>query len=224
MSKTRILLVDDHELIRAGLRAILDRQNDIEVVAEASDASDGFLAACREQPDILILDLTMPKGGSLDLIRKLQEKGLPTRVLVLSMHDEPAYARAAIAAGALGYVVKTISEQDLLGALRSVIRGHLIVDLDDEAKTASIFSNTMSAARSKGKNALTKLSERELEVLALLGQGHGNQAIAELLDISPKTVATYRARIGEKLGLKTTPDYVKYVVDTGLIMKRNLPQ
>jgi len=217
------MLVDDHALLRAGLRALLDRQSDLEVVAEASNAADGFSVACRERPDLLILDLTMPGGGSLDLLRKLQEKEIATRVLVLSMHDDPAYARAAIAAGALGYVVKTVSEQDLLGALRSVKRGHLIVDLDDEAKTASVFTNITSSARTKGKSTLAKLSERELEVLVLLGQGHANQAVAELLDISPKTVATYRARIGEKLGLKTTPEFVKYVADTGLVVKPDRP-
>jgi two-component system, NarL family, response regulator NreC len=214
VSKTRVLLVDDHALLRAGIRALLDRQEDFQVIAEASNVAEALAVAARERPDLLVLDLTMPGGGSLELAKRLQEKAIPTRVLVLSMHDDPAYARAAIAGGALGYVVKTISEQDLLDALRSVRRGHLIVDLDDEAKTAAIFSKAPPAA--KGKNALAKLSERELEVLMLLGQGHSNQAVAEQLDISPKTVATYRARIGEKLGIKSTPEFVKYVADTGL--------
>lgn len=223
MSKARVLLVDDHALLRAGIRALLDRQDDFEVVAEASNAAEALSLAARERPDLLILDLTMPGGGSLELPKKLLEQEIPTRVVVLSMHDDPAYARAAIAGGAMGYVVKTISEQDLLGALRSVKRGHLIVDLDDEAKTAAVFANAPPAAGSKGKSALAKLSERELEVLALLGQGHSNQSVAELLDISPKTVATYRARIGEKLGIKSTPEFVKYVADTGLVARPDGP-
>lgn len=223
MSKTSVMLVDDHVLLRAGLRALFDRQADLEVVAEASNAADAFSVACRERPEVLLLDLTMPGGGSFELLKKLHEQQLPTRVLVLSMHDDPAYARAALAAGAMGYVVKTISEQDLLDALRSVKRGHLIVDLDDEAKTASVFSSSVPSAQTRGKNTQAKLSERELEVLVLLGQGHTNQSVAQLLDISPKTVATYRARIGEKLGLKTTPQFVKYVMDTGLIVKHDPP-
>ena len=223
MSKAKVMLVDDHAVLRAGLRALIDRQPDMEVTAEASNVADALALACRQRPDLLVLDLTMPGGGSLALVKKLQEQELPTRILVLTMHDDPAYARAAIAAGVLGYVVKTISEQDLLGAFRSVRRGHLIVDLDDEAKTASVFGGSTSSARVKEKIAHAKLSEREIEVLVLLGQGHSNQSVAELLDISPKTVATYRARIGEKLGLKTTPEFVKYVTNTGLLVKPDQP-
>ena len=154
----------------------------------------------------------------MDVLKKIREE-VGSRVLVLSMHDDPAYARAAIANGATGYVVKTIGEQDLLAAIRSVRRGHLIVDLDDEVKTASVFSGPGSSGQSKSKASAQKLSDRELEVLALLGQGHTNQSIADLLDISPKTVATYRSRIGEKLGLRSTAEFVKYVTDTGLANK-----
>lgn len=214
MSKTTVMLVDDHALVRAGLRALLDRQADLTVVAEASSVPEALAAIQCQPPEVLILDLTMPGGGSLDLLNHLRKHQVPTRALVLSMHDDPAYARAAIAAGALGYVVKTIGEQDLLDALRSVKRGHLIVDLDDEAKTAGVFSSAGPPTR--GKARLAQLSEREVEVLTLLGQGHTNVVVAEKLDISPKTVATYRARIGEKLGLKTTADFVRYATDTGL--------
>lgn len=218
MTKAKVMLVDDHALLRAGLRALLDRQDDLQVVAEASNVREALTLVARERPDLLILDLTMPGGGSLEFLKRIQQEKLAARVLVLSMHDDPAYARAALAAGALGYLVKTISEQDLLGAIRSVRRGHLIVDLDDEDKTQSVFRSATPLSRSKAETAVAKLSERETEVLILLGQGHTNQSVADHLDISPKTVATYRARIGEKLGLKSTPEFVKYVLDTGLIV------
>lgn len=219
MSKSRVMLVDDHALLRAGLRALLDRQDDLAVVAEASTIAEALIHFSRDKPDLIILDLTMPGGGSLGFVKRVHDDVSPSRVLVLSMHDDPAYARAAIAAGAMGYVVKTISEQDLLGAVRSVRRGHLIVDLDDEEKTASVFSSSAHSPRSKTEAAAAKLSDRETAVLLLLGQGYTNQAVADKLDISPKTVATYRARIGEKLGLKSTPELVKYVIDTGLLSR-----
>jgi two-component system response regulator NreC len=215
MAKMGLMLVDDHTVLRAGLKALFDRQADMEVVAEADNAMEAFARVRDARSEVLILDLTLPGGGSLELISQLQRLTKPPRVLVLSMHDDPAYARSALAAGASGYVVKTIREQDLLVAVRAVQRGQVFVDLDDEAKTASVFAPTGSAGN-KNSTAAGKLSEREFEVLRLLGQGQTNQAVAEQLDISPKTVATYRARIAEKLGLKTTADFVRYATDTGI--------
>jgi DNA-binding NarL/FixJ family response regulator len=159
----------------------------------------------------MILDLSLPGGGSLDLIETLQALPHAPRVLVLSMHHDPPYARAALAAGARGYVVKTISEQELLAAVRAVCRGRLFVDLDDEKLTRSVL---LGPANRSGA-PVAKLSEREIEVLKLLGAGYSNQSVAERLELSPKTVATYRARIAEKLGLKTTADFVQYVATLG---------
>lgn len=217
MAKIRLLLVDDHTVMRAGLRALFDRQSDMEVVAEAGSAIEALVQARATEPDVVILDLTLPGGGSLELIGKLLALGTKPRVLVLSMHDDPAYARSALAAGASGYVVKTVREPDLIAAVRAIRRGQVFVDLDDEERTASVFGPAGLLGSGGGAVAAGKLSERELEVLRLLGQGHTNQAVAERLDISPKTVATYRARIAEKLGLKSTADFVKYAADTGLL-------
>ncbi len=216
MDKIRLLLIDDHTVVRAGLRALFDRQADMEVVAEADSAAEGFRLAAADHPDVVILDLTLPAGGSLELIGRLRGLQPPPHVLVLTMHDDPAYARSAVAAGASGYAVKTVGEQDLLTAVRGIRRGQVFVDLDDEARTAAVFGPAALAGRKGQPPAVSKLSEREREVLRLLGQGHTNLAIAEQLDISPKTVATYRARIAEKLGLKTTAEFVRYVTDTGL--------
>ena len=204
------MLVDDHVVLRSGLRALINQETDLEVVSEAGTARDARAHLGSAQPDVLVLDLTLPGGGSLELIRELADRGPPPRVLVLSMHNDPAYARAALGAGATGYVVKTVSEEDLLAAIRAVDRGKVVVDLDDEALTASVFAAGHPLAA-------TDLSAREREVLKLLGQGYSNQEIADRLELSPKTVATYKARIGEKLGLHTTADFVKYAADTGLM-------
>jgi DNA-binding NarL/FixJ family response regulator len=216
MSKIRLLLVEDHTVVRAGLRALFDRQSDMEVVAEAGTSAEGLVRSQASRPDLVVLDLTLPGGGGLDLIAGLLRQKPAPHVLVLSMHDDPAYVRAALAAGAAGYLVKTVREQDLLAAVRAVRHGQVFIDLEDETRTASVFGQAARAGVQGGALAVRRLSEREREVLRLLGQGHSNVAIAERLDLSPKTVATYRARIADKLGLKTTVDYVKYAADTGL--------
>lgn len=216
MTKLRLILVDDHTVLRAGIRAILEKQPDLEVVAEADSASTALQLVREHQPDVILLDLSLPGGGSLALIERLAAQEPRTHVLVLTMHDEPAYARAALAAGATGYVVKTISEQDLVAAVRAVSCGKVLVDLDDE-KSSAVFASTSPLTDSRRRLAAARLSEREAEVLRLLGQGHSNQSVAEQLDLSPKTVATYRARIAEKLGLRTTADFVRYARETGLL-------
>jgi DNA-binding NarL/FixJ family response regulator len=209
VAKIRLMLVDDHTVLRAGLRALFDQQPDMEAVTEAGSAAEALDRAATAGPDVVVLDLTLP-GGGMGLIGKLLAREPPPRILVLTMHDDPAYARAALAAGATGYVVKTIAERDLLTAVRAVQRGQAFVDLDDEAKTAAVFG-----PGGHKPDLSARLSGREAEVLALLGRGHTNQEIANRLDLSPKTVATYKARLAEKLGLHTTADFVKYVADTG---------
>lgn len=209
------MLVDDHKVLRSGLRALINQQPDLEVVAEADTTRAALDIVDRTSLDLVVLDLTLPGGGSLELIEQLVERGPLPRVMVLSMHNEPAYARAALGAGATGYIVKTVSEEDLLAAIRAVRRGKAVVDLDDESRTAQVFGLGGSHAVNAPSEATIGLSQREREVLRLLGQGHSNQAVADRLDISPKTVATYKARIADKLGLKSTADFVRYATDTG---------
>ena len=217
MNKIRVMLVEDHTVVRAGLRMLIDGQADMEVCADVESAAAAAPLAAAQKPDVLLLDLTLPGGGSLPLVQSLSDLETIPRVLILTMHNAPAYVRAALAAGATGYVVKTIREQDLLNAIRAVHRGQVFVDLDDNARTASVFGSLVSRGATGRHLPPVKLSSRELEVLSLLGQGYTNQAVAEHLQLSPKTVATYRARIAEKLGLKTTVDFVKYATDTGLL-------
>ena len=217
MNKIRVMLVDDHSVMRAGLRMLVNSQPDMEAIAEAENTREAFTLACDKHPDVLILDLTMPGGGSIALIERLASRSDAPHILVLSMHDDPAYVRSALAAGSTGYVVKTIGEQDLLSAIREVSRGRVVVDLDDPVRTASVFGCITPRKPGDISAARAKLSERETAVLRLLGQGFTNQAVAEQLELSPKTVATYRARIADKLGLKSTADFVKFATDTGLL-------
>lgn len=214
MGKVRVMLVDDHAVVRAGLRLLINGQADMEVVAEADNGGEALRRAAADRPDLIVLDLTLP-GGGLELIERLATSDPAPQLLVLTMHDDPAYVRAALAGGATGYAVKTMSEQELLAAIRAVSRGQVFVDLDDEQRTASVFKSLPYRGGKGSASGMAKLSEREAEVLRLLGQGFGNQEVAEQLDLSPKTVATYRARIAEKLGLKTTADFVKFATDIG---------
>jgi two-component system, NarL family, response regulator NreC len=207
----RLMLVDDHAVVRAGLKSLFDLQEDLSVVAESDTTRDVLRKIDEARPDVLVIDLTLPGGGSLELIRALRGRPDAPKVLVLTMHDAVPYARAALAAGAIGYVVKTLAEADVLAAVRAVSHGRIFIDLDDARATAEIHAQTVLPG------GTTELSERELEVLSLLGHGFSNLEIAEKLDISAKTVATYKARIGDKVGLKTTADFVKYAADNGLL-------
>lgn len=224
MSKIRVMLVDDHKIVRAGLRMLIDGEPDLQVVAETESAVEAAGLISTEKPDVLVLDLTLPGGGSLPMVEKLAAQQSAARVLILTMHNEPAYVRAALAAGAVGFVVKTVGEQELLAAIRAVYHGRIFIDLDDERRTAAVFSSlSLRHTPRSGRARRVKLSSRELEVIRLLGQGYTNQAIAGRLDLSAKTVATYRARVGKKLGLATTADFVKYAADTGLLSQGDVP-
>jgi DNA-binding NarL/FixJ family response regulator len=211
------MLIGGSHAARARLQKLLGAEADLTVVAEAESVAEAADKLAAVRPDVAVLDLKSPGGDGSPSIEKLTEHDLAPRVLALSTDDEPACARAALAAGAGGYVVATVGESRLLAALRAVRRGQVVIDLDDETKTASVFASLVPrAARGAGRRGV-RLSARELQVIRLLGQGRTNQAIAEKLDLSAKTVATYRGRIAEKLGLKTSADFVKYATETGLL-------
>ncbi len=223
MSKTRIMLVDDHGVLRAGLKALFNTQCDFEVVGEAENTTQAWSIALDSKPEVIVLDLTLPGGGSLPLAEKLTTADIGVRILFLSMHDDPAYVRAALAAGATGYVVKTVREQELLDAVRAVVSGQLVVNLDDQAKSTAVFGAIRPSSISGRSKQPVRLSDRESVVLRMLGQGYSNQEVANSLELSPKTVATYRARIAEKLGLKSTSDFVRYARDNGLSLSDDEP-
>jgi two-component system, NarL family, response regulator NreC len=186
----RVLIVDDHALVRTGLRLLLDREDDIEVVGEAGDGDDGVRAARLEKPNVVLLDVVMPGRTGIDVCQDVisASKG---KVLMLSMQDDPSYVREAFAAGASGYMLKEAADTELVQAVREV-----------------------EAAR---RAATDPLSEREREVLRLLALGNTNQEIAAQLFISVRTAETHRAHIMQKLGLGTRAELVRYALVNGLL-------
>lgn len=207
MTPIRLLIVDDHAILRAGLRMLLELQRDIAVLGEAGNGVEVVPKARDLQPDVVLMDLTMPGPPSGDVIREIRRVCPKTHVLVLTMHDDPAYLASAMAAGASGYVVKKVADAELLSAIRAVHAGRTFVDL-----TQSLDSPPHSVSSSP-KN----LSRRESEVLRLLAQGHSNQQIAARIKVGVKTVETHRTRLSEKLGLKGRAELYRFAVESGIL-------
>jgi DNA-binding NarL/FixJ family response regulator len=214
MARIRILLADDHVVLRTGLRMLISSQRDLEVVGEASDGDEAVRKAAAVRPDVALVDISMPGSGGIKAIERIRQAVPTTRVLVLTMHDVPAYLRASLAAGASGYVVKRSADSDLLAAIRDVHRGRTVLDPSLAARVAYGGLRRRGSADSPTPTAL--LSQREREVLELVAQGFTNQQIADHLGLSVKTVETYRARLVEKLGLQSRAELVRYALDSGL--------
>ena len=214
MARIRILLADDHAVLRTGLRMLISSQRDLEVVGEASDGDEAVRKAAALRPDVALVDISMPGSGGIKAIERIRQAVPATRVLVLTMHDVPAYLRASLAAGASGYVVKRSADSDLLAAIREVHRGRTVLDPPLAARAAYGSLRRRGPVGSTTPAAL--LSQREREVLELVAQGFTNQQIADHLGLSVKTVETYRARLVEKLGLQSRAELVRYALDCGL--------
>jgi DNA-binding NarL/FixJ family response regulator len=204
--KTRIVIADDHPVVRAGLRALIDSQDDMQVVGEAGDASIALTRVRELKPDIVLLDLSMAGGGGLRAQQTIAAAEPGAKVVFLSMHSDPAFVRTAIAAGAAGYVTKKTAHTELLNALRTVRRGKRYLD--------PAVSEGLLPPLSHGKAIL---SSREQQTLRLLAAGHTNQEIARRLFVSVKTVETYRARIMEKLETRSRAEMVRYALHAGLL-------
>lgn len=213
MAKIRVLIADDHAILRAGLAMLVNAQPDMEVVGEASNGAEALQKVLKAEPDVVLMDLTMPETNSFKVIEGIRKERPRTRVLVLTMHDDPAYLRSALAAGASGYIVKKAADTELLGGIRAVHRGRTFVDLTIAGDLAEPLP---------GKTR-PLLSRRETEVLRLLVLGHTSQQIADRIHVSVKTVETYRARLAQKLGLSTRADLIRYALETGLLTIDTLP-
>jgi len=200
--KTRILLADDHPMLRAGLAMLIEAEADLAVVAEAADGIEAVEKARALKPDIVILDLTMPRLSGLEALREIRRDCPETKILVLTMHDDPAYGRTVLGAGAMGYVTKKAADRELLLAIRTVRAGRPFVDLTQ--------AEEMLPRR-------TPLSQREQQVLTELARGFTHQEIADRLAVSIKTVETYLARLSAKLGLHRRADLVAYALEIGLL-------
>jgi two-component system response regulator NreC len=213
-AKIRVLLADDHAILRAGLALLINSQSDMEVVGEAPDGPQCVKQAALSRPDVVVFDLTMPRTDSAKTIRELLATRPAPRVLVLTMHDDPAYLDVALAAGAFGFVTKRAADPELLAAIRSVHSGRPFIDHSLDRREA--LQRQLGSAGDR-RSRKGQLSKREGEVLKLLGAGHTNRAIAERLKLSVKTVETYRARLCEKLGLHDRAELVRYALQTGIV-------
>jgi two-component system response regulator NreC len=208
---TRVLLVDDHAVVRAGLRRVLEAEPDIEVVGEAGTARDAVLEARATKPDVILLDVVMPGESGIDVLPRLLKEAPATKVLVLSMQDDPRYVREAFAAGACGYVLKEAADSEVVGAVREVAAGGQYLHPALGARVISAEEEARAAMEAD------PLSDREREVLRLLALGHTNQEIAKMLFISVRTTETHRAHIMQKLRLKTRAELVRYALAHGLL-------
>ena len=206
----RVAVADDHPVLRTGLKALIGAQPDMQFAGEAGSGPDIVALAARERPDLILLDLTMPGPGFVQTIGELFHASPDTRILVLTMHDDPAYLRAALLAGARGYVVKLAPDSELVAAIRAVHEGRSFVDLGhhDDAPVSD-----------EAWRRLHALSPRETEVLRLLAQGFTNQDIADRITLSVKTVETYRTRLYRKLEAKTRADLYRFAVIVGLLQQ-----
>ncbi len=215
---TRILLVDDHEVVRRGLRAIVEMHADFVVVGEAANGRKAIELATALQPDIVMMDIGMPELNGFEATRQVLEKSPNAEVLVLSMHESEQLVREVIAAGARGYVLKSDAGRDLVSALES-LRQHRPFFTSRLAKTAYQESVRRNGSKlKKVKRPANALTARERETMQLLAEGNSNKDVASLLGISVKTAETHRARIMKKLGLTSIADLVRYAIRNGVIV------
>jgi len=210
------MIADDHAILRSGLRLLVNAQSDMEVVAEAPDGEQAVRAAHETTPDVALMDLTMPRTGGMRALQEIVRNCPKTRVLVLTMHDDAAYLRAVLAAGASGYVLKRSVDAELLAAIRAVHRGGMFVD----PSLADVLVQDVLAkrgAKTRRTRPINILSDRELQVLRLVARGYTSPQIAKQILVGVKTVETYRSRLTQKLGLRTRSDVVRFAVQMGLL-------
>lgn len=202
----RVLLADDHDMVRAGIRSVLSTQPDVEVVAEAETGLGAVEAADQFGPDVAILDITMPGLNGVSATQRILALGRGTRVIALSMHAEAQFVSSMLAAGASGYLLKNTAARELITALRSVMRGETYLS----PKASEV------AGRGEPQTKMAGLTDRERDVLQLLAEGKSNKEIADVLFLSTRTVETYRAQIMDKLNIRTVAGLTKFAIRNGL--------
>lgn len=213
--KTRILLADDHAVVRRGLRLVLDSEHDLEVVAEAGDGAEAVtIGRDSDDIDLAVLDVSMPRLTGIQAARELAKLKPGLRVLILSMHDNEQYFFEALAAGASGYVLKSVADRDLVEACRATMRGEPFIY---PAAVKALIRDHLDRARRGEYAPEDPLSPRESEVVKLIAEGHTGQEIAELLVISEKTVDRHRANVLEKLGMRDRVELTRYAIRRGLV-------
>lgn len=210
MTRIRVFLVDDHAILRAGLRLLINRQHDMEVVGEAGTLEESLRLLAQSRPEVVTLDLSLPGVTGLSGVHRIREAFPQVRILVLTMHDDPAYLQAALAAGVQGYLVKKVADTELIGAIRAVYEGRLVVDVESRPSTPPPTADS----------AGPKLSARERLVLQRVAEGMTNQQIADQLDLSVKSIESYRSRLMKKLGLTSRAEIYNFALLAGLLEQR----
>lgn len=210
---TRILLVDDHAMFRAGIKALLEAEGRLQVVGEASSGDEAVDRVRELKPDVVVMDLSMPGSNGLEATRRIAALELDTKVLVLTVHAEEEYLVPVVEAGASGYLTKTSADNDLIEAIKIVARGEVYLP----PKATTLLLQRYKASESDEGAGLHDLSTREQEVLALTAEGYSSREIGKKLFISPKTVDTYRSRIMDKLGLNHRSELVRFALRVGLL-------
>ncbi len=214
-SRIRVLLADDHPILRSGLKLLLGAEPDLEVVGEANTGREAVDKTVELRPDVVVMDIAMPEMGGLEATRRISQLGLGTRVLILTVHAEEQYLLPVVQAGGSGYVRKAQADTDLLEAIRAVHRGEVFLDPPATKMLLEDYLDRVKAG--KEVDSYQTLSEREREVLKLTAEGYTAQEIADQLVLSPKTVDTYRQRVMDKLNLHHRAELVKYALRRGLL-------
>ena len=212
MKKIRLLIVDDHGILRAGLRTFLNLQPDMEVVGEAAEGLEAVEKVKRLEPDVVLMDISLPGMEGLEVAKKLKKTHPDVKVLILTMHEDRRYLYSALKAGASGYVVKRAADTELIDAIRAAYRGDVFLHPSMAKIVAEDYVEQAGMERG--------LSDREREVLRLIAEGRTYKEMAKLLAVSVKTIETYRERIKEKLGLHTRAELVRYALEKGLVGPR----
>ncbi len=222
----RLILVDDHDVVRTGVKTFLERQPGLQVVGEAGDGEQAIAIAQEVNPDVIVMDITMPGMDGLEATRRIKSLCPDCRVLALTVHEDKQYFFEMLAAGASGYITKQAAADELVAAIRVVAQGHVYLQpalarwlLEDYIRLSGSLGNENrnQTAQNRNKLAHPVLSKRELQVLELVAQGNTNQHISEILGISPKTVARHRERIMARLNLHSAAELVKYAIRSGLV-------
>jgi DNA-binding NarL/FixJ family response regulator len=206
----KILIADDHGIVRSGVRLLLDRQPDMEVIAEAEDGVDALEKAVEHKPDVAVLDVSMPRMTGLQATHEIKQQSPATQVLILSMHDDERYLFEALRAGAAGYVLKRAADKDLVEAVRAASRGEPFLTSTAQQALIRDFID-------RGEQPGDDLTPREQEVVKLIAEAHTNKEIAEILHLSEKTVESHRGRVLQKLGMRDRVELVRYAIRRGLV-------
>ncbi len=214
MQVIKLLIVDDHKLIRAGISQLLAGRKDVEIIGQASNGWEAVKLAKKLRPDVILMDITMPEMDGIAALKAIKELGLNLRVVMLTVHQEPAYLKQVLELGAYGYIQKTAGENELMDVLQKVMSDETVVD---SQLAGRLLRNLCRNGFDEQQTTPTVLNKREQEVLKLVALGFLDKEIADRLSISIKTVESYKARIKEKLGLSRLAELVRYAVEQGLV-------